>query len=315
VGPALFVGDTAGSSALTDLKLLTDSAYDIVWDVKSLRCVTTSGPGCTSNNVLSAIGAAATPAFAIVQAGYYEDPAAMSAAVDQTMETLLARGVARVLWVNLSERRLNQDGTPTFAAANAALVEAAAKWDQLTVLDWNEASSSDDAARWFVKGTAEQPDFINLTAAGRSRFALFIRTQLDDLRSRELLPVEVSSTPITTVPTSSIPGSEGETTLVSSSVPASSTPTSTSPTSVSAPTTLVSTTSTIARPVVRPLRLGTRGTLVRILQRELAARGYPVRETGYFGLITQRYVKAFQRSQQLPVSGLAGMRTWKALGY
>jgi len=29
------------------------------------------------------------------------------------------------------------------------------------------------------------------------------------------------------------------------------------------------------------LRLGTRGTLVRILQRKLAARGYPVRETGF----------------------------------
>ena len=315
VGPALFIGDTTGASALTDLKMLTNGAYSVAWDVKSLRCVTKSGRGCASNNVLNAIDAAATPAFVIVQAGYYEDPAAMSTAVDRTMEALLARGVTRVLWVNLSERRLNQDGTPTFAPANAALVEAATRWDQLTVLDWNAASSSDDAARWFVKGSAERPDFINLTNAGRSRFALFIRTQLDDLRSRELLPVEVSSTPITTVPTSTVPGSEGETTVVRSTVPGSSTPAPTSPTSVSTPTTVVSTTSTIARPVVRPLRLGTRGTLVRILQRELAARGYPVRETGYFGLITQRYVKAFQRSQQLPVSGLAGMRTWKALGY
>ena len=54
---------------------------------------------------------------------------------------------------------------------------------------------------------------------------------------------------------------------------------------------------------------------MRILQRKLAARGYPVRETGYFGTITKRYVKEFQRSQQLPVSGMAGIRTWKALGY
>jgi len=309
VGPALFIGDSAGAAALTDLQLLTNGAYTVTWDVKSLRCITSTARGCANNNVLRSIEAATTPAFAVVQAGYFEDPAAMSTAVDQTMEALLARGVTRVLWVNLSERRLAPDGTPVFAAANAALTAAAEKWEQLTILDWNAASSSDDAARWFVKGTAEQPDFVNLTAAGRSRFALFVRTQLDDLRSRDLLPAAVSNTPVTTVPQSTVPGSESETTITPSTTlpvtPSSSTPS----------TTEVATSTTLARPVVRPLRLGTRGTLVRILQRELAARGYPVRETGYFGTITKRYLKEFQRSQQLPVSGMAGMRTWKALGY
>jgi len=313
VGQALFIGDSAGASALTDLKLLTDGAYSVAWDVKSLRCVTGTGRGCSTNNVLRAVEAASTPAFAVVQAGYFEDPAAMSAAVDQTMEALLARGVTRVLWVNLSERRLGPDGTPVFAAANAALTAAAEKWEQLTILDWNAASSSDDAARWFVKGTAEQPDFVNLTAAGRSRFALFVRTQLDDLRSRDLLPAAVSNTPVTTVPQSTVPSGEAATTAATSTTIAAGGSTSSTPSSPS--TTEVATSTTIARPVVRPLRLGTRGTLVRILQRELAARGYPVRETGYFGTITKRYLKEFQRSQQLPVSGMAGMRTWKALGY
>ncbi|CAB4828197.1 unannotated protein [freshwater metagenome] len=132
-----------------------------------------------------------------------------------------------------------------------------------------------------------------------------MRTQLDDLRSKDLLPAVVSETPISTVPVTTIPGAEGETTV----------PTSAAPTSAAPDTTSSTTSTTLAKPKIRPLRLGTRGTLVRILQRALADQGYPVRETGYFGLITQRYVKVFQRSQKLPVSGIAGMRTWAALGY
>lgn len=305
VGPALYIGDTVSAGALNDLKMLVDSSYQVTWDAKISRCVVTRTGTCASNNVARSIAASQTPAFAVVQAGYAEDPTTMGAAIDQTMEALLARGVSRVLWVNLSERRLNADGTATFAPANAALTEAALRWTQLTVLDWNTASGSDNADRWFLKGTATNPDLVNLTAAGRSRFALFVRTQLDDLRSKDLLPAVVSETPISTVPVTTIPGAEGETTV----------PTSAAPTSAAPDTTSSTTSTTLAKPKIRPLRLGTRGTLVRILQRALADQGYPVRETGYFGLITQRYVKVFQRSQKLPVSGIAGMRTWAALGY
>ena len=306
VGPALYIGDTVSAGALNDLKMLVDSSYQVTWDAKISRCVVTRTGTCATNNVALSIAASQTPAFAVVQAGYTEDPTTMGAAIDQTMEALLARGVSRVLWVNLSERRLNADGTATFAPANAALTEAALRWTQLTVLDWNTASGSDNADRWFLKGTATNPDLVNLTAAGRSRFALFVRTQLDDLRSKDLLPVVVSETPITTVPTiptTTLPSSE--TTVAETNPPASTTSEATSST----------TSTTLAKLTVRPLRVGTRGTLVRILQRALADQGYPVRETGYFGLITQRYVKVFQRSQKLPVSGIAGMRTWAALGY
>lgn len=63
------------------------------------------------------------------------------------------------------------------------------------------------------------------------------------------------------------------------------------------------------------LRFGARGPAVRLLQRLLQQRGfYTGAVDGEFGVSTQRAVRQFQRSQGLPVTGVADHATWQALG-
>ena len=248
-----------------------------------------------------------------MQAGSGEDPTTFPASIDTLMTQLLERGVNRVLWVNFPERRLSADGTPAYAPLNAALAAAAERWSQLTVLDWNTASGSDDADRWFVRGTDLAPDYLNLTPAGRTRFALFVRTQLDGLRLLELLPKSVNTTPVTTAST-----------VASSSTVATSTTAPTSTTaasSTSAPVTTLATTttsmpvSTLPRSKQRLLKVGARGTAVREVQRVLRSYGYPVRVTGYFSNATRKHLREFQKANGIPTSGVVGSTTWRALGF
>lgn len=61
------------------------------------------------------------------------------------------------------------------------------------------------------------------------------------------------------------------------------------------------------------LRFGDRGNSVRILQRLLASKGYPITIDGDFGVLTETAVKAYQSRQGLTADGIVGSRTWRAL--
>ncbi|MGH2927528.1 MAG: peptidoglycan-binding protein, partial [Solirubrobacteraceae bacterium] len=64
----------------------------------------------------------------------------------------------------------------------------------------------------------------------------------------------------------------------------------------------------------RVLRVGTRGVDVTTLQSWLSTVGFSVPDTGYFGRMTKREVRRFQRSKHLrPASGTVGVRTAAAL--
>ena len=63
----------------------------------------------------------------------------------------------------------------------------------------------------------------------------------------------------------------------------------------------------------RTLRMGAKGTQVRVLQRVLTAVGYGVRVTGYFGPLTRAQVRRFQKNWTLPIVGYVGPATAKAL--
>ncbi|BAY83213.1 peptidoglycan binding domain-containing protein [Calothrix parasitica NIES-267] len=61
------------------------------------------------------------------------------------------------------------------------------------------------------------------------------------------------------------------------------------------------------------LRFGDRGNSVRILQRLLIAKRYPITVDGDFGVLTETAVKAFQSRRGLVADGIVGPRTWRAL--
>ncbi|MBV6627787.1 MAG: peptidoglycan-binding protein [Rivularia sp. (in: Bacteria)] len=61
------------------------------------------------------------------------------------------------------------------------------------------------------------------------------------------------------------------------------------------------------------LRFGDRGNSVRILQRLLVAKRYPISVDGDFGVLTETAVKAFQTRRGLRADGIVGPRTWRAL--
>jgi rare lipoprotein A (peptidoglycan hydrolase) len=59
----------------------------------------------------------------------------------------------------------------------------------------------------------------------------------------------------------------------------------------------------------RTLQKGTAGNDVKTLQILLTRRGFEVPATGYFGTITKRKVRSFQRSRGLTADGLVGPMT------
>ena len=61
------------------------------------------------------------------------------------------------------------------------------------------------------------------------------------------------------------------------------------------------------------LRFGDRGSAVRVLQRLLTSKGYPISTDGDFGVLTETAVKAFQSRKGLVSDGIVGSRTWRAL--
>lgn len=70
----------------------------------------------------------------------------------------------------------------------------------------------------------------------------------------------------------------------------------------------------VEAPAARPrLRKDSQGSAVVQLQALLTAAGYPVPNTGAFLAITDRQVRAYQRSRGLTVDGIVGPATWTAL--
>lgn len=67
--------------------------------------------------------------------------------------------------------------------------------------------------------------------------------------------------------------------------------------------------------IIKTVRNGNRGPLIRSLQEQLTAAGFPIQPTTeYFGPITDSAVRHFQRKNKLLADGIVGPNTWHALG-
>lgn len=189
VGSFLFIGDSVGESIASAFTAVITPAYPTMsFESLSNRCMV--GPSCVATSVgqpdaLGVINALAPnkyPNVAVVQLGYNDDPNTLQQDVDQVVNALNARGVQRIVFINLSTRRTSRD----YSLSNAVLANAANAYPNVTVLDWNTASSAPTQSRWFS-------DDVHLTNTGKAEFTLFIRAQLDALRAQGIITSGVAT--------------------------------------------------------------------------------------------------------------------------
>ena len=96
----------------------------------------------------------------IVKVGYNDSAGGYGKGIDQVMRAALADGVTGVVWVTLREERSG------YRWINAAIRQAAKRWPQLLVADWNAYSAGKP---WF------DSDGLHLTPAGANALATFLR--------------------------------------------------------------------------------------------------------------------------------------------
>ncbi|MEO8163455.1 MAG: peptidoglycan-binding protein, partial [Ilumatobacteraceae bacterium] len=189
VGSMLFIGDSVGESIAREFAAVVTSAYPgINYQALANRCMV--GPSCVPTSVgqpdaLSIINSLTPeqfPLIAVIQLGYNDDPNSFQSDVDQVVNALNARGVQRIVFVNLSTRRVSRN----YPLSNAVLTSAAQTYPNVSLLDWNTPSSAATQWRWFT-------DDVHLTFTGQSEFALFLRAQLDVLRTAGLITSGIST--------------------------------------------------------------------------------------------------------------------------
>jgi SpoIID/LytB domain protein len=182
VGPMLFIGDSVGESITSEFNSIVRPAYpNVDYQAQSSRCLI--GATCVGTpdgiTIINSLPADKTPAIAVIQLGYNDSSSTFGAEADQVVAALTAKGVQRIIFINMSTRRT----TAGYDISNAALARIAATYANVTLFDWNTYSSDIPRWRWFVKN-----DNVHLTATGQTEFALYIRAQLDALRAQSLLP-------------------------------------------------------------------------------------------------------------------------------
>ena len=340
VGSILYIGDSVSESIATEFAAVVTPAYPAVtWHACSGRglvgaaCIGTPAAPQIDTDGIGIVNATDTPAIAIVALGYNDDPATAASEVQQVLSALVAKGVQRIIFVNLSVRST----TRAYAQTNAALVAAAAANPSVTVLDWNAASGAANQWRWFDNDSL--CCWVHLNATGQTEFALFLRAQLDDLRSKGLLPAAAAAAPV--VPglplaarhrgvmvqsvqktLNKVLNLSGKKRLATDGVfgRATADAVRSFQTTVNLPATGSVDRATwdalglTARPELAVLRTGTRHPSVRTVQRALAkVLRTRITVDGIYGPSLARHVRTFQARAGLPQSGRVGPSTWAVL--
>ena len=173
-GAVALIGDSVGNSiagsSTSEFRTITDGTFrDLHIDVVDSRCTTNVYcPGTSGVEAASSLPSGLDTV--VVELGYNDWPATFAADVDAMMNALNGRGVRQVLWVNMADIRTS-GGNSFYAQSNAALRAAVGRWPNLTVLDWDAASSGVERSRWFS-------DTVHLTSTGQAKFALWLREMI-----------------------------------------------------------------------------------------------------------------------------------------
>ena len=105
----------------------------------------------------------------VVDVGYNEDGRGYQEGIDMLMHAALAQGAGHVVWVTLRQTR------PVYRPANDAIRQAAKRWPQLIVADWNAYSAGKP---WF------RDDGLHLTPAGADGLASLLRGSVLEAEGR-----------------------------------------------------------------------------------------------------------------------------------
>lgn len=340
VGSILFVGDSVSESIANEFAAVVTPAYPALnWQACAGRgfvgakCITAPAAPQLNTDGVGIINSVDAPAIAVVALGYNDDQNTVDSEVQQVLSALTARGVQRIIFVNLSTRST----TRTYARTNAALASAASANPSVTVLDWNAASGAANQWRWF--DNTSLCCWVHLNATGQTEFALFLRAQLDDLRSKGLLPSAAAAVPV--VP--GLPLQRGNTGVMVQTVQktinrilllkgrtrlatdgqfgkGTAAGVSAFQATVNLPRTGTVDRATWdalglgTRPELAVMKKGTRHPAVKTVQRALAkVLKKQVNADGVFGPSLAENVKLFQKRAGIPVNGRVGPSTWSVL--
>jgi SpoIID/LytB domain protein len=190
VGSILFIGDSVGESIKSKVASFITPAYPTLnfqacagRGMAGADCLFTVAAPQVDLDGVGIINALETPAIAIVELGYNDDPNTFAAELQQALAALASKAVQRVVFVTMSTRTTSRN----YAIANAALLNAASTNPSISIFDWNAASSAPNQWRWFDNTSV--CCWVHLSTTGQAEFSLFLREQLDILRTQGLLPI------------------------------------------------------------------------------------------------------------------------------
>jgi hypothetical protein len=162
-----FVGDSVSASILytTTAQRQLERGVDVRLDLRVCRRLVQ--PSCPYQGVTPSTALQAVKAYGrglgkvlIVKVGYNESAHGYGKGIDQVMRAALADGATGVVWVTLREK------WSQFHWTNVAIRQAAKRWPELVVADWNAYSAGKP---WFGS------DGLHLTARGADALAAYLR--------------------------------------------------------------------------------------------------------------------------------------------
>ena len=168
--PATFVGDSVPASIayVSSAQAQLRRGLSVRLDLKVCRRLVQ--PSCSFQGSSPPTGLQAVQSYGhslgrvlIVKVGYNEGSQGYGAGIDRVMRAALADGASGVVWVTLRERG---GYASIYHSTNMEIKQAAKRWPQLLVADWNAYSSGKP---WFGS------DAVHLTATGATRLAAFLR--------------------------------------------------------------------------------------------------------------------------------------------
>jgi hypothetical protein len=224
-----------------------------------------------------------------------------------------------------------------YAIANAALLTAAAANPAISIFDWNTASSAPNQWRWF--DNTSLCCWVHLSTTGQAEFTLFLREQLDALRTQGLLPTTALAAPIipglplgkkNTGPMvktvqkklNSLLKLKGKKRLLTDGSYGNATAKAVKayqrqanlPVTGKVDRAMWDAMGLSTRPELSVLMLGTKHPSVISVQRALSkVLKIKIAGTGIFSSSLVRQVKVFQRRMKLPVTGKVDVGTWTSL--